>query len=402
MFNVQKIREDFPPLKSGVIYLDNAASSLTPKQVIDKIVEYYSEYRANIERGVYEFSQKASEEYESTRKDIVEFIGARSSNEIIFVKNTTEAINIVAHGLNLKKNDKVVTTLLEHHSNFLPWLRCHERYGVVVETVKPSVEGFLDLADFEKVVDDRTKVVAVTHVSNVLGIVTPIKEIAKIAHEHGALMLVDGAQSTPHMKIDVNMLDCDFFAFSGHKMCGPTGSGVLYVREEIFKTLNPLYLGGGTVKRVDVDGYQLLDGPEKFEAGTPPIGDVIGLKAAVKYLKKIGVENIEQHEKKLSKKIYEGLLEIPKVEVYGPEPKFKLGVTSFNIVNLEPYELAMVLDSMAKIAVRSGLHCAHPLVKFILGKPQGTVRVSTYLYNTSEEIERFLSVIEEISRSVGE
>ncbi|MCX8175828.1 MAG: aminotransferase class V-fold PLP-dependent enzyme, partial [Candidatus Bathyarchaeota archaeon] len=276
---------------------------------------------------------------------------------------------------------------------------CSELYGVRVEFIKPTIEGFLNLSDFEKVVDDRTKIVAVTHVSNVLGVLSPVKEIVEIAHKHGAMVLVDGAQSTPHIKVDVNKIGCDFFTFSGHKMCGPTGSGVLYIREELMESLTPIYIGGGTVEAVDINGYKLLKGPSKFEAGTPAIGEVIGLKAAAEYLKSVGLENIEQHEKMLSKRIYDGLVKIPNVEVYGPKPEFKLGVTSFNVKNLNPHDLALILDSKA-IAVRSGLHCAHPLVKLILGKPHGTVRVSTYLYNTIEEVEKFLSIIEEVSRSL--
>jgi len=401
MLNVDKIREDFPILNTGVIYLDSAASSLTPKIVLDKMLEYYLTYRSNIERGLYEFSQRASEEYEVTRKTIADFLGAKSPDEIVFVKNTTEAINTIAHSLSFRKGDKIVTTLLEHHSNLLPWMRCKERYGAKVELIKPSVEGLFDLSDFEKAIDDKTKIVAIAHVSNVLGVITPVKEIAEIAHEHGALMLVDGAQSAPHMKIDVKSIGCDFFAFSGHKMCGPTGSGGFYVREELIKTLNPIYVGGGTVDLVDLDEFKLKDSPSKFEAGTPPIAEVIGLKAAVEYLTSIGIEKIEHHEKKLSERIYEGLLEIPGVEVYGPEPKFKLGVTSFNIANLSPHDVALILDSTARIAVRSGMHCAQPLVRHVLGKPQGTVRASTYLYNKNEEIEKFLSIVKETSRSVG-
>jgi cysteine desulfurase/selenocysteine lyase len=399
MFDVNRVREDFPPLKTGVIYFDNAASSLTPKWVIDKMVEYFFEYRANIERGLYEFSQRASEEYEIARKEVADFIGAKSPDEIVFVKNTTEGINLAAHSLKFKKNSKIVTTLLEHHSNFLPWLRCSERYGVKVEMIRPSREGFLDPSDFEKKVDDNSGVVAVAHVSNVLGTITPVKEIAKIAHEHGALLLVDGAQSVPHMKINVGELGCDLLAFSGHKMCGPTGSGVLYIRRELLETLEPLYLGGGTVEHVDLNGYKLLEGPAKFEAGTPAIGEVIGLKAAVKYLKSLGMDSIEQHERRLSNRVYEGLSQTAKVEVYGPEPKFKLGVTSFNVDGLNPHDVALILDSTAKIAVRSGMHCAQPLVRHVLGKPQGTVRLSPYLYNTIEEVEKFLSAVEQIAGS---
>jgi cysteine desulfurase/selenocysteine lyase len=364
------------------------------------MLEYYLEYRSNIERGIYEISQKASEEYEATRKAVADLIGAKSPREIVFVKNTTEGINMIAHSLKFGNGEKVVTTLLEHHSNFLPWLRCSERYGISVDLVNPSYQGFLNPADFEKVVDDKTKIVAVTHVSNVLGTVTPIKEIAEIAHEHGALLLVDGAQAVPHMRINVENLGCDFYVFSGHKMCGPTGSGALYIREELIETMDPLYVGGGTVDYVGLNDFKLLKGPEKFEAGTPPIGEIIGLKAAVDFLESIGMEKIEEHERKLSEEIYEGLSNMRKVEVYGPEPQYKLGVTSFNVDGLNPHDVALILDSTAKIAVRSGMHCAQPLIRQILKKPQGTVRASLYLYNTSEEVEKFLSIMKQLLNSL--
>ena len=401
MLNVERVREDFPQLKTGIIYFDSAASSLTPKTVIDKMLEYYVEYRSNIERGVYSLSQRASEEYEDARRTLAKFIGAKNPDEIVFVKNTTEGINIVAHGLTFNRGDKIVTTLLEHHSNLLPWMRCKQRYGVRVEMVKPSGEGLLDPAEFEKAVDDKTKLVAVTHVSNVLGTVTPVREIAQIAHEHGALLLVDGAQAAPHLEVDVRRLDCDFYALSGHKMCGPTGSGVLYIKEEVSEALEPLYVGGGTVEYVDLEGFRLLRGPERFEAGTPAIGEVIGLKAAAQYLISLGRRNIEAHERELSRMVYEGLSSLKGVEVYGPSPEFKLGVTSFNLAGLNPHDLASILDLKAGIAVRSGMHCAQPLVRQVLGKPEGTVRLSLYVYNTAEEVEIFLSTMRELVREIA-
>ncbi|MEM2496766.1 MAG: cysteine desulfurase [Candidatus Nezhaarchaeales archaeon] len=401
MLNVERVREDFPILKKGIIYLDSTASSLTPKVVINKMLEYYLEYRANIERGVYELSQRASSEYEEARRDVARFINAKSESEIVMTKNATEGINMVAHSINWGKNENIVTTLLEHHSNLLPWLRCEERYGVKVKLVKPNPQGLIDPADVERLVDDNTRLIAITHVSNVLGVITPVREIAKVAKEHGALLLVDGAQSVPHMKVDVRKLNCDFLAFSGHKMCAPTGSGVLYIREELLDELNPLYVGGGVVETVEVNSFKLVKGPAKFEAGTPPIGEVIGLKAAVNYLTSIGLDNIEAHEKLLTKKLYEGLTQIPKVEVYGPEPRFKTSITSFNVGDLNPHDVALILDSTAKIAVRSGMHCAQPLIKHVLGKMQGTVRVSTYLYNTEAEVEKFLAIIEEVAKSLA-
>ena len=400
--DVERIRRDFSILKSGVVYFDNAASSLTPEPVIEKMLEFYREYRANVERGVHRLSQEASEEYEEAHSKVASFIGAKSPEEIIFVKNSTEAINVVARGLNWKKGDKIVTTLIEHHSNFIVWLRVKEKHGVTVEVVKPNPDGTFNLEDFEKVIDEKTKLVAMTHVSNVLGVITPVKEVCKIAHEKGALFLVDGAQSVPHMKVDVGEIGCDFLAFSGHKMLGPTGIGVLYVKEEVVNKLEPLCIGGGTIKNVDIDRYELAGSPARFEAGTPPIAEAIGLGAAVEYLDKLGMENVEKHDREVSEAIRRGLLEVPGVEVYGPEkPEERLGIVSFNVGDLNPHDVAMALDAMANIMVRSGHHCAMPLMKYLLKKPKGTVRASTYVYNTLEEAEELVQTVSEIARKLG-
>jgi len=402
MLNVKELRNDFPILDTGVIYLDSTASSLTPEPVLQKTMEFYRQYRANVERGVHRLSQRASEEYERAHAKVADFINAKSEAEIIMTRNTTEGINIVANGLNWKKGDKIVISLIEHHSNFIVWLRVKKRCGAEVEVVKPSkpiVHGLLDLADFEKEVDDKTKLVAITHVSNVLGVITPVKEIAEIAHDHGAYVLVDGAQSIPHMKVDVQKIGCDFLAFSGHKMCAPTGSGALYVREDLIGELEPLCVGGGTITDVGLDYYELAKGAASFEAGTPAIAEVIGLGAAVDYLNKIGMEDIERHEKGLTKQMYEELREIPQVEIYGPEPERKVGIMSFNVGDLNHHDVALALDVSANIMVRSGHHCALPLTKHILHKP-GSVRASTYFYNTKEEIEKFTSAIREIAVSL--
>jgi len=337
LLSVERVRRDFPILKSGVIYFDNAASSLTPEPVLQKMLEFYREYRANIERGVHRFSQRASEEYEKARSKVADFINARSESEIILTKNTTEGINIVANGLQWNREDKIVTTLIEHHSNYITWVRVRRKYGVDIEVVKPKKpmkKGLFNLDDFEKSIDDRTKLVTVTYVSNVLGTVLPVKEIADLAHEHGAYILVDGAQAVPHMKVDVQKINCDFLAFSGHKMCAPTGSGALFVREEIMEKLEPSYIGGGPIVDVGLDYYQLEDSPSHFEAGTPAIGEIIGLGAAIDYLNDIGMENIKKHESLLTRRIYEGLMNIPELEIYGPEPDRKIGITCFNINRL--------------------------------------------------------------------
>lgn len=294
-----------------------------------------------------------------------------------------------------------MTTSIEHHSNFIVWLRVKETYGVDVEIVKPNKEGTFNLTDFEKAIDDRTKLVAMTHASNVLGAITPVEEVAKYAHAHGALLLIDGAQSVPHMKVDVRAIDCDFLTFSGHKMCGPTGIGVLYIREDLLCEVEPLCIGGGAIRDVGLDHYSLAAGPRRFEAGTPPIAEAIGLGAATEYLSGIGMDVIREHDVKLIGKMYEELIKIPKVLVYGPEPRCRVGLLSFIVERLSPHDVALALDITAKIMVRSGAHCALPLMTDVIHQPSGTVRASTYLYNTSSEVDTFLQVVSKLSTSMA-
>jgi len=403
LFDVRKTREDFPILKTGVIYLDSTATSLTPEPVLQKMLEYYHQYRGNVGRGVHRLSQRASEEIERARTKVADFINAKSDSEIIMTRNTSEGINTIAQGLSWKKEDKVVTSILEHHSNFIVWLRVRSRFGVELEVVRPREpvsRGLLDPADFEKVVDAGTKLVAITHVSNVLGSVIPVEEIVDIAHERGAYVLIDAAQSVPHMKVDVQKIGCDFLAFSGHKMCGPTGIGVLYIREELTEKVEPLCIGGGTMTDVGLDSYGLDEAPMRFEAGTPAIAEIIGLGAAVDYLQKIGMGNVENYERRLTKQMYEGLSEIPKVEVYGPEPEGRVAIVPFNVGELNPHDVALALDVSANIMVRSGHHCALPLTKNLIHK-RGTVRASGYFYNTKEEIDKFVSAVEKIAQSLA-
>jgi cysteine desulfurase/selenocysteine lyase len=402
MFSVEKIRQDFPILKTGIIYFDNTSSSLTPEPVLQKMLEFYHEYRANVGRGVHRLSQQASQEYEKAIGKTANFLNAKSENEIIMTKNTTEAINTIASGLKWKKGDKIVTSMLEHHSNYIVWLRLRQRYCVEVEVVKPKepmIHGILDPADFENAVDDRTKLVAITHVSNVLGTIEPVKQIAKIAHEHDAFMLIDAAQSVPHMKVDVQRIGCDFLAFSGHKMCGPTGSGGLYIRNEVMDEVEPLCIGGGAIEDVEVDNYRLNKTSKRFEAGTQPIAEVIGLGAAVDYLQKLGMDNIEKYERELAKLMYEDFLEIPKVQVYGPEPERKISILAFNVDDLNSHDVALALDVTANIMIRSGHHCALPLVKEIV-KKNGLVRGSTYFYNTKEEVHKLATTVREIAKNL--
>lgn len=402
MLDVKKIRRDFPILNSGIIYLDNAASSLTPEPVIHKMLEFYHEYRANVDRGVHRLSQRASEEYENAHSKIADLINAESESEIILTRNTTESINLVANGLNWMKGDKIVTSLVEHHSNFIVWLRLKEKYGVDVEIVRPNHEGLFEMASFEKAVDDKTRLVALTHVSNVLGTVTPVEEAAEIAHEHGANLLVDGAQSVPHFKVDVREIRCDYLAFSGHKMLGPTGVGVLYARNELMENMEPQSIGGGTIADVGLDYYELAAGSKKHEAGTPAIAEAIGLGAAIDYLKEVGLENVEAHERKLADKMHRGLAEVSSVEVYGhKELGLRTGIISFNVGNLNPHDVALALDVSADIMVRSGHHCCLPLTKELLRRRDGTVRASLYLYNTEEEVEKLVSTVGEIAKSLA-
>ncbi|MEM2725159.1 MAG: cysteine desulfurase, partial [Candidatus Nezhaarchaeales archaeon] len=324
-YDVHKVREDYPLLSRGIIYFDNAATSLTPKQVVDSMVSYLLECRANVGRGSYRLAVQATDMYEEVRKKVAKFIGARMS-EVAFVKNTTEAINMVAMGIKWSKGDNVVTTALEHHSNMLPWIRISKLYGVEVRFAMPQKNGILKVDEFERLIDDNTKLVSITHVSNVLGTISPVKEVAKIAKSRGALLLIDAAQSAPHMPINVRGLGCDFLAFSAHKMCGPPGVGVLYVEDDV--QLDSPIVGGGVVIDASFNDYKLLGKPYVFEAGTPPISNVIGFGAALDYLSRLGLANIMEHEVRVAKMLSKLLREIPDVRVLGPEEP-QTGIVSF-------------------------------------------------------------------------
>ena len=403
MLDVNRVRQDFPILKKGVVYFDNASSSLTPEQVLEKMLEFYHDYRANVGRGVHRLSQKASEEYAQAQSKMARFLNAKSENEIIMTKNTTEGINTIANGIKWKKGDRIVTTILEHHSNYIVWLRLKERFGVEVKVVMPKepvVHGLLDSADFEQAINSRTKLVAVTHVANMLGTVTPVEEITKISHENKAMVVIDAAQSVPHMQVDVQKIGCDFLACSGHKMCGPTGVGVLYMRNEMMDKVEPLTVGGGAIEDVDIDWCKLNKSSKRYEAGTPPIAEVIGLGAAVDYLRGLGMDNIEEYEKKLTRQMYEEFREIPKVEIYGPESENKIGIMPFNIGTVNSHDVALALDVTANIMTRSGHHCALPLLKRVI-KRDGLVRASTYFYNTKKEVTKLSQTVREIAQNLA-
>ena len=400
MLDVNKIRMEYPILQSGVIYMDSAASSLTPEPVLDKMTEFYHQYRANIDRGIHQLSQRASEEYALAHEKVARFLNAKSDENVVMTRNTTEGLNIVANGLKWNKGDKIVATVMDHHSNFIIWQRVKQRHGARLETVRPNEKGLFNLTDFDRAIDDSTRLVAVPHVSNALGSIAPIRDIVKIAASKGALTVIDAAQSVPHMKVDVQDMDCDFLAFSGHKMCGPTGSGGLYIKDEMAEQIEPSYIGGGTIQDVSLEEYQLTSGWRRFEAGTPAIAEGIGLGRAVDYLTQLGMENVRTHEMELGRKLYEGLKEIGKVKVYGPEdPKNRVALTSFNVGDLNPHDVALALDVSKKIMIRSGHHCALPTMKEII-HADGTARASLYVYNSAEEVEVLLSTMEEIARSL--
>ncbi|WP_297062806.1 cysteine desulfurase [Thermococcus sp.] len=388
------IRKDIP-LTNEVIYFDNTATSLTPKPVIDAMDEYYLRYRANVHRGVHRLSQMATHKYEESRKVVADFINAKFE-EIVFTKNTSESLNLVALGLEhlFKPGDKIVTTPYEHHSDLLPWQRLAQKKGLRLEFIEGDNEGNLDLSDAEKKIRGA-KLVAVQHVSNALGVIHEVEELGKLAKEERAIFVVDAAQSAGHMEVDVKKLHADFLAFSGHKgPMGPTGIGVLYINEEFFDVFEPPLIGGGTIEDVDLDGYKLTEPPERFEAGTPNIGGAIGLAAGIKYIERIGIEKIERQERKLVKRTVEGLNEL-EIQWYGPRNlKKHAGVVSFNVPPLHPHDVAAILDEN-NIMVRSGHHCALPVMKKL--GINGTVRASFHVYNSVEEVETFLGVLEDLT-----
>jgi cysteine desulfurase/selenocysteine lyase len=392
---IEDAREDFPIMKD-LIYMDSAATSLSPIPVISAMNEYELRYRANVGRGVHRLAMVATQKYADAHKKIASFIGVKQGQTII-TKNTTEAINMVAYGIEWKKGDRIVTTLLEHHSNYLPWLRLRETHGVDLTIVPPDQDGMFDLSLFEDAIDSTTKLVAVSQASNVLGSVTPVKQIAALCREHDCRFLVDGAQSVPHIPVDVEEAGCDYLCFSGHKMLGPTGTGVLWMRSP---DLSPLLVGGGMVGEVTENGYTETAGYKRYEAGTPPVGSSIGLGTAVDYLNGIGMKTIQAHEQALTKQMIEGLSSVNGVTVYGPPPgKNRIGVVSFTMENLHPHDVAHILDEASGIMVRSGDHCCIPLMRHI-GTPGGTVRASLHLYNNADDVERLIVTVEEISRMV--
>ncbi|MEM4401210.1 MAG: cysteine desulfurase [Candidatus Caldarchaeum sp.] len=394
-----RVRKDFPIFEQEktLVYLDSTATSQKPRQVIEAVERFYMSQNANVHRGIYGLSVEATEEYEKARRKVAEFINARSPREIVFVRNTTEALNLVAYSLglnNLSPNSKIVLTMMEHHSNIVPWQLVARQKSLKLDYIPLTSDGYLDLSNLDNQLKDSS-VLSFVHASNVLGTINDAKQLTKAAHEHGALAVVDAAQSVPHMPVDVQDIGCDFMAFSGHKMLGPTGVGVLYGRRELLEGMEPFMGGGEMIKEVYLDRSVWNEVPWKFEAGTPNIAGAVGLGAAVDYLKSIGLEKVRDYEHILTAKALETLSELKHVKVYGPEnPRHRCGLVAFNLGDVHPHDLASYLDGFG-ICVRAGHHCAMPTHTW-LGLT-ATTRASFYLYNLPDEVDALADALKKAS-----
>jgi len=396
-----KIRNDFPILNQKVnneplVYLDNAATSQKPQAVIDEMVRYYQNDNANTHRSVHTLGERATEEYEAARGKVQKFINAKESQEIVFTKGTTDSLNLVAATYgeeNVSAGDEIVVSYMEHHSNLIPWQQLALRKHATLKYIELTADGQLDMADAELKITDKTKIVAIAHASNVLGVMNDIKKLAQIAHSHNAVIVVDGAQAVPHQSVDVQALDADFYAFSGHKMLAPMGIGVLYGKSDLLKSMSPYQYGGEMIDFVEKYQSTWTDIPWKFEAGTQNVAGAIGLGKAIDYLTEIGMQNISDYEKHLVEYALPKLLEIPGITVYGPHDSvIHNAVISFNLKNLHPHDLATALD-MDGVAVRAGHHCAQPLMKYL--NVVATARASFYIYNTVEDIDQLIYAIKD-------
>jgi len=403
VFDVEKVRADFPILARTVrgkplVYLDSAATSQKPRQVIDAVAEFYSRHNANVHRAIYELGEEATREYEGAREKIAQFIHARSPTEVVFTKSTTESLNAIAYGWGLKgkmgAGDEIVSTVMEHHSNHVPWFFVQDMKGVKLKWVDINEDGTLRMDDYDRLITKRTKVVTVTHCSNVLGTINPVQEIAKRAHEVGAICVVDAAQSAPHMPVDVQGIDCDFLAFSGHKMLGPTGIGVLFGKQERLEEMEPLIGGGEMIREVHLGTASWNDVPFKFEGGTPNMAGAIGLGVAVDYLTALGMENVRRHEVEMTRYALDVLPGVKGLKAYGPaDVNRRGGVVSFVLGDIHPHEIASILD-VEGIAIRSGHHCAQPLMERL--NVPATARASFYVYNTPEEVDRLAAGLRKV------
>ncbi|MFZ3591394.1 cysteine desulfurase [Bacillus sp. DJP31] len=387
------IRSQFPILDQQVngrplVYLDSAATSQKPYRVIETLEKYYKEYNSNVHRGVHTLGTRATDAYENAREKVRKFINAGSTEEVLFTRGTTTALNTIAVGYareNLSAGDEIVISFMEHHSNIIPWQQVAHKTGATLKYLPLQEDGTISLEDARTTITSNTKIVSIMHVSNVLGVINPVKELAEIAHENGAIMIVDGAQSAPHMRIDVQDLNCDFFVFSGHKMCGPTGIGVLYGKKHLLENMEPVEFGGEMIDFVELQTSTWKELPWKFEAGTPIIGGAIGLGAAIDFLEEIGLDNINAHDQKLARYASERMSEIEGIKIFGP--KERTGLVTFTIDDVHPHDVATVLDADG-IAVRAGHHCAQPLMKWL--KVSSTARASFYLYNSEDDIDELV------------
>ncbi|WP_345243789.1 cysteine desulfurase [Pontibacillus salipaludis] len=403
--DINQVRKQFPILDQEVnghplVYLDSAATSQKPQSVIEALDEYYRGYNSNVHRGVHTLGTRATDGYEGAREKVRRFINANSTEEVIFTRGTTTSINTVAYSYgrnNLQEGDEIVITPMEHHSNIIPWQQTAKATGATLKYIPLQEDGTISLEDAKETITDKTKIVAMMHVSNVLGTINPIKEIASIAHDHGAIMLVDGAQSAPHMRIDVQDLNCDFFAFSGHKMGGPTGIGVLYGKKALLKDMEPVEFGGEMIDFVGLYDSTWKELPWKFEGGTPIIAGAIGIGAAIDFLEEVGLDEIEAHEKRLAQYAMDRLQTIEGVTIYGPEDR--AGLITFNLDDVHPHDVATVLDAEG-IAVRAGHHCAQPLMKWL--NVSATARASFYVYNTEEDIDAFVDGLQKTKEFFGD
>ncbi len=389
------LKKDFPILNEKVngkplVYLDNSATSQKPQEVINSITEYYTKYNSNVHRAVHTLGEKATLKYEEAHEKVANFINA-SKEEVIFTRNTTESINLLAHSLQISKSDNIVITDMEHHSNLIPWQQICKKTGAELRFIPIDKEGKLNLKQIP--IDNNTKVVSVVHISNVLGIINPVKELAKLAHQYGALFIVDAAQSVPHIKVDVKDLDADFMAFSGHKMLAPTGIGVLYGKKRLLQKLPPFLTGGGMISNVTKDASKWADIPNKFEAGTPNVSGAIALGVAVDYLQNIGMDEINKNVKELVSYLMKRLLELNNISIYGPENGDRTALVSFNLLNIHPHDVAEILDKEG-IAIRAGHMCAKPLMD-ILGV-NAVCRASPYFYNTKEDIDHLIESLKKV------
>ncbi|MDU4696071.1 MAG: cysteine desulfurase [Paenibacillus sp.] len=395
--HAEELKKQFPILQQDInghplVYLDSAASSQKPAVVIEALKHYYEWDNANVHRGVHTLGSRATDAYENAREKVARFIGAARREEIIFTRGTTTALNLVASSYgpaNVGEGDEIVITPMEHHSNLIPWQQLALKKKAVLKYIPLQPDGHIDLADAEKTITAKTKIVATAYVSNVLGVVNPVKELAAIAHRNGAVMVVDGAQSTPHMKVNVQELDADFYAFSGHKMCAPTGIGVLYGKKQLLESMEPIEYGGEMIDDVGLYESNWKELPWKFEGGTPIIAGAVGLAAAIDFLEGIGLEEIHRHEAKLAAYAMNRLAEIEGLTLYGPRER-EVGLLTFNLQDIHPHDVATVLDASG-IAIRAGHHCCQPLMRWL--EASATARASLYLYNTEQDIDRLAEAL---------